>query len=814
LKKLSLPPQFFCTMGNQPGGADSPIPETQQASSPPASNSNAAPPVDPAANAPAQLTIDPPAPAAQPANPTPPKSEIENKTDDRDDSPKPDLKNYSLVLKAKSERKSVAFNELKKEYLGVADISAPLFNNEKRAPLDIVCVLDTSGSMAGGRCSLLRKTIRRLVRGVQAKDRVAIVEFNSRVRVLLPFTAMNAEAKESCKAVIKNIRASGGTFLSGGLLEGLKMVKNRAPAEANEICSLLLFTDGEANQGIRGVEQLVKAAENAMGLSSTGNFNKPTTADPTKWTTDEVAQWLVSVGLDLEDLLKKIKSEKIDGSILMHDLTEEMMEEELGVGRIHRAKFMRELDKLREGEDDQAEPETNNALKCTINTFGYGSSHNTELLEKLAEKFDGLYYYVKDAEGIKEGFASCLGGLMSTVATNLQLTVTPLNGSKNVKILSDFKNETKKKSTVAKIGDIQSEESRHIVFSFDLPKEKAERQNVTYVSVKLTYENAVNGTTGVAVSQLNVDRGKVTCQRQEEVDVQYNRILTAKVLDEAEKLGKQGKMEEARNALRAASEVVMKSPSTRHNVSQGLVKDMNRCIDGYKSQKTYQGWGRNYSKQNKVSLRMERSCNFQAEQYSTQSIYQNVSKIATFDKFQGECSDDSDDGSLARRSPPRSAPPRSLNRRQQAMPNRRLDQYATIDNLIQSNSLNRSNIAAVPEMKETEAVQPAKKKKKRFSLRRNKKKKKSKKSDLSIPTAALPVQMQQQAPLDSPPLRMGAPQNSLPPLDFSNGLMATNSVDDTTTQSLNIGGAQLSQYASLPVIQQAVSEKKDEPATK
>merc|ERR1719436_764075 len=122
---------------------------------------------------------------------------------------------------------------------------------------------------------------------------------------------MNQEAKESCKAVIKNIRASGGTHLSGGLLEGLKMVKNRKKEEANEICSVLLFTDGEANQGIRGVDQLVKAAEHAIGLTSTGNYNKPN-SDPQKWTTEEVVQWLVSVGLDLEELIKKVKELKID----------------------------------------------------------------------------------------------------------------------------------------------------------------------------------------------------------------------------------------------------------------------------------------------------------------------------------------------------------------------------------------------------------------------------------------------------------------------------------------------------------------------
>merc|ERR1719510_542432 len=117
-----------------------------------------------------------------------------------------------------------------------------------------------------------------------------------------------------------------------------------------------------------------------------------------------------------------------------------MLEEDLKVNRIHRAKFMRALDKLREGDEEEEEAPPP-PISCTINTFGYGSRHNTDLLEKLAERFDGLYYYVKDSEAIKEGFAACLGGLMSTVATQLKLTLNPMNEAKNVKLLSEFENK-------------------------------------------------------------------------------------------------------------------------------------------------------------------------------------------------------------------------------------------------------------------------------------------------------------------------------------------------------------------------------------
>merc|ERR1719233_2708283 len=126
------------------------------------------------------------------------------------------------------------------------------------------------------------------------------------------------------------------------------------------------------------------------------------------------------------------------------------------VSRVHTKKFLREIEKLREGVEENVQGQELQ-LDCTINTFGYGSNHNSDMLEKLAERFDGMYYFIKDAGAINEGFATCLGGLMSTVATNLHLNVIPLNGAKNVKILNDFAVSKHEGTVTTKLGDIQSE---------------------------------------------------------------------------------------------------------------------------------------------------------------------------------------------------------------------------------------------------------------------------------------------------------------------------------------------------------------------
>jgi len=547
---------------------------------------------------------------------------------------------YSLLLKSKPESEVVAYDKIKTKFIGMADIEAPVFENISRAAVDIICVLDTSGSMSGDRISLLRKSVRRLVRGVNHKDRLALIEFNSATHVLLNLTTMDTSGKEKAKEIVNTLGCWGGTHLSGGLLEGLRMVKRRDKLTANEVCSILLFTDGEANFGIRDTDQIVKAAEVESGMYRGGT--KPS-GDPENWSVDDVCQWLGSIDMYFPELLKQVKEVKLDGQILTHDLTEEMLEEDLEISPIHRSKFLREVEKLRTGEEESKECAPV-PLSCTINTFGYGSRHNSDLLEKLADRFDGMYYYVKDAESINEGFATCLGGLMSTVATNIQLALTPINGAKDLKILSDFPKTVKNATTTVCIGEIQSEEHRHILFEIDLPKARVNTGAEEYCSVKISYDNTITSRTDILIEVMKVQRGMVTTQRDELIDAQYNRVLAAEALSRADKLGKLGELEKARTTLDAAFESVRRSTSCQVGMSRNLMQDMEQTRKGYANMNAYQQWGKNYTKQNRACYRKERAVkvNDRLGLYNTQSQYVSTSKIVALSAFDESCSDDSE----------------------------------------------------------------------------------------------------------------------------------------------------------------------------
>ena len=71
-----------------------------------------------------------------------------------------------------------------------------------------------------------------------------------------------------------------------------------------------------------------------------------------------------------------------------------------------------------------------------------GMDHDAETLRAVSDSGNGLFYYVGEINKLHEIFGKCLGGLISTVATNISLTISspvpirlienPLNSSTQI----------------------------------------------------------------------------------------------------------------------------------------------------------------------------------------------------------------------------------------------------------------------------------------------------------------------------------------------------------------------------------------------
>merc|ERR1712129_91762 len=112
-------------------------------------------------------------------------------------------------------------------------------------------------------------------------------------------------------------------------------------------------------------------------------------------------------------------------------------------------------------------------------------------------------------------------------------------------------------------------------------------------------------TTICCVNRIN---GKRIGERNIELDLQYNRVLAANAMEEADKLAETGKLDEARKVLTKAQAQIKTSKSKENKFSQALVTDMQRIQDNMRSARQYTNTGSKMMKMNKSSHMMQRSC--------------------------------------------------------------------------------------------------------------------------------------------------------------------------------------------------------------
>lgn len=146
--------------------------------------------------------------------------------------------------------------------------------------------------------------------------------------------------------------------------------------------------------------------------------------------------------------------------------------------------------------------------RSTLSAFGYGRDANQDLLSELAKVGGGNYAFVENPEDALTAFARELGGLLSTYATDIKVTVEPCNGHQVTAVLSDVDVKEDGKRVIISLPNIYSEESVDLVMALKLSEQsKALPRKMNVAEVSVTFQRMTE--TGDLQVETLTDKAKV-----------------------------------------------------------------------------------------------------------------------------------------------------------------------------------------------------------------------------------------------------------------------------------------------------------------
>ena len=132
-------------------------------------------------------------------------------------------------------------------------------------------------------------------------------------------------------------------------------------------------------------------------------------------------------------------------------------------------------------------------LPCSINTFGFGYSSDSKLLDELATYGRGAYAFIPDSGFVGTVFVHTLSNLLVTACQNVEVNLEMLNGAE----LVEEKDETPSSLALPSVSHVRSSwgavvslgtlaygQSRDFIARIKVPKDSVAEEPILQVTVK------------------------------------------------------------------------------------------------------------------------------------------------------------------------------------------------------------------------------------------------------------------------------------------------------------------------------------------
>ncbi len=138
----------------------------------------------------------------------------------------------------------------------------PATDGREARNVDMVIVLDRSGSMKGRKIEDARRAVLALLSSLSAQDRFALITYSDGVHIASGLSNVTGPNRVRIASAVNAIRVGGGTNLGAGLQAGIDILLSSSRHQ--NAAKVILISDGLANKGLTDLRALCNIAAVAM----------------------------------------------------------------------------------------------------------------------------------------------------------------------------------------------------------------------------------------------------------------------------------------------------------------------------------------------------------------------------------------------------------------------------------------------------------------------------------------------------------------------------------------------------------------------